>query len=57
VHLQLEYSNENLSAFFKGVLNKDLKERILYLFGNGSFVQNWFWKYLRGNVKGGVNYN
>jgi hypothetical protein len=37
---QLEYSNENLSAFFQGQFQRSLKERILYLFGNGSFVQN-----------------
>jgi len=56
---QLEYSNENLSAFFQGAVSQQGFQRedtFLYLTTNPLYKTD-FENILGGNVKGGVNYN
>jgi hypothetical protein len=56
---QLEYSNDNLSAFFQGAISQQgfkREDTFLYLATNPLYKTK-FENLLGGNVKGGVNYN
>ncbi len=56
---QLEYSNDNLSAFFQGAISQQGFQRedtFLYLTTSPLYKTD-FENILGGNVKGGVNYN
>ncbi|WP_369765849.1 TonB-dependent receptor [Flavobacterium sp. WC2429] len=56
---QLEYSNENLSAFFQGAISEQgfkREDTFLYL-ATDPLYKTKFENLLGGNVKGGVNYN
>lgn len=56
---QLEYSNENLSAFFQGAVSQQgFKREDTFQYLNSNPLQKTDFKnILGGNVKGGVNYN
>jgi len=56
---QLEYSNDNLSAFFQGAISQQgfkREDTFLYLTTDPLYETD-FENILGGNVKGGVNYN
>ncbi len=56
---QVEYSNDNLSAFFQGSISQQgfkREDTFLYLASNPLY-KTGFENLLGGNVKGGVNYN